>query len=106
MLFEWLHNEHIAYFYSFNNSFQDAFIKITQREGVVSLWSGLSPTLILAIPSTVVYFVTYEQLRVKINDSVNFRRNKRKNITSDWANYKQPFWVIKIIFISEKNFNI
>lgn len=45
---------------------QDAFVKITKSEGVLSLWSGLSPTLILAIPATIVYFVSYEQLRLYI----------------------------------------
>ncbi|KAL0271795.1 UNVERIFIED_CONTAM: hypothetical protein PYX00_008783 [Menopon gallinae] len=71
----------------------DAFIKISKREGIISLWSGLSPTLVLAIPSTVVYFVTYEQLRVKINDTVYYNRNKTKNITSDMLLDKQPYWV-------------
>lgn len=28
-----------------------------------SLWAGLSPTLVVALPNTVVYFTTYEQLR-------------------------------------------
>jgi solute carrier family 25 protein 39/40 len=38
-------------------------VKISQTEGVRSLWSGLSPTLVLAVPATIVYFVSYEQLR-------------------------------------------
>lgn len=44
-------------------------IKISRNEGVTSLWSGLSPTLVLAIPATVIYFVSYEQLRLylKVN---------------------------------------
>ncbi len=41
----------------------DALIKIGRTEGMASLWSGLSPTLVLAIPATVVYFTSYEQLR-------------------------------------------
>jgi len=48
--------------------FQDAILKISRNEGIFSLWSGLAPTLVLAIPATVVYFVTYEQLRVRIKD--------------------------------------
>lgn len=44
--------------------FQDAFIKISKKEGVSALYNGLSPTLTLALPATVVYFVTYEQLRL------------------------------------------
>ena len=46
----------------FNGTF-DAFIKISKVEGVSSLWSGLSPTLVLAVPTTVIYFTTYEQLK-------------------------------------------
>lgn len=43
-------------------------MKISQTEGIKSLWSGLSPTLVLAIPATVIYFVAYEQLRLKYKD--------------------------------------
>lgn len=51
----------------FNGTF-DAFMKIGRSEGVKSLWSGLSPTLVLALPTTVIYFVAYEQLRVRMKD--------------------------------------
>ena len=40
-------------------------MKIGKR-GVFSLWSGLSPTLVLAVPATIVYSVSYEQLRIYI----------------------------------------
>lgn len=43
-------------------------MKISRHEGAKSLWSGLGPTLILALPATVIYFVLYEQLRVRIKD--------------------------------------
>ncbi|XP_037046422.1 solute carrier family 25 member 40-like isoform X2 [Bradysia coprophila] len=46
----------------------DAFIKISRNEGIGSLWSGLGPTLVLAIPATVIYFVCYEQLRVRYKE--------------------------------------
>lgn len=46
----------------------DAFVKIARSEGPMSLWSGLSPTLVLAVPATVVYFVTYENLRLLVKD--------------------------------------
>lgn len=49
-------------------SVQDAMLKISRHEGVRSLWSGLGPTLILALPATVIYFVLYEQLRVRLKD--------------------------------------
>ncbi|XP_024086320.1 solute carrier family 25 member 40-like isoform X2 [Cimex lectularius] len=62
--------------------FQDAFVKIAKTEGVQSLWSGLSPTLVLALPATVVYFVTYEQLRIRLVDWSQKERNEPQPI---WA---------------------
>lgn len=47
---------------------QDAFIKISRTEGLGSLWSGLSPTLISALPSTIIYFVAYEQFKARFTD--------------------------------------
>ncbi|KAG7247665.1 hypothetical protein CRUP_012986 [Coryphaenoides rupestris] len=41
----------------------DAFVKITRHEGARSLWSGLPPTLVMAVPATVIYFTCYDQLR-------------------------------------------
>ncbi|XP_060052258.1 probable mitochondrial glutathione transporter SLC25A40 isoform X2 [Erinaceus europaeus] len=40
----------------------DAFLKIIRNEGISSLWSGLPPTLVMAIPATVIYFTCYDQL--------------------------------------------
>lgn len=65
----------------------DAFIKISKREGISSLWSGLSPTLVLAVPATVVYFVSYEQLKIYFKDKYN--RNLKQNV----SNVEQPFWI-------------
>ncbi|XP_015791224.1 solute carrier family 25 member 40 [Tetranychus urticae] len=45
----------------------DGIVHIARNEGLTSLWSGLPPTLIMAIPSTVIYFTIYDQLRAKIN---------------------------------------
>ncbi|XP_010722774.1 solute carrier family 25 member 39 isoform X1 [Meleagris gallopavo] len=45
------------------NGTLDAFVKITRHEGIRSLWSGLPPTLVMAVPATVIYFTTYDQLR-------------------------------------------
>ncbi|KAJ8891367.1 hypothetical protein PR048_010883 [Dryococelus australis] len=44
-------------------------MKIVRTEGVWSLWSGLSPTLVLSVPAMVVYFVTYENLRLAFSDA-------------------------------------
>ncbi|KAM4600737.1 mitochondrial glutathione transporter SLC25A40 [Polymixia lowei] len=50
----------------------DAFIKIVRREGFRSLWSGLPPTLVMAVPATMIYFTCYDQLcaalRVRMSD--------------------------------------
>ncbi|GFS27695.1 solute carrier family 25 member 40 [Elysia marginata] len=46
----------------------DAMIKIARYEGVTSLWSGLPPTLVMAIPATVIYFTAYEQLKAVIDN--------------------------------------
>uniref|UniRef100_A0A158Q8T8 Solute carrier family 25 member 40 n=1 Tax=Elaeophora elaphi TaxID=1147741 RepID=A0A158Q8T8_9BILA len=40
----------------------DALFKITRTEGIRSLWSGLSPTLVMAIPATVLYYTIYDNM--------------------------------------------
>lgn len=65
--------------------FQDAFIKIAKNEGILSFWSGLSPTLVLAVPATIVYFVTYEQLRLKLKDDFNKDKPQEQ--------HQQPHWI-------------
>lgn len=44
------------------NGTLDALVQIVRREGVKSLWSGLPPTLVMAVPATVIYFTCYDQL--------------------------------------------
>uniref|UniRef100_A0A3P8RUN5 Solute carrier family 25 member 40 n=1 Tax=Amphiprion percula TaxID=161767 RepID=A0A3P8RUN5_AMPPE len=50
----------------------DAFVKIIRHEGMAALWSGLPPTLVMAVPATVIYFTCYDQLcaalRVQMGD--------------------------------------
>jgi len=41
----------------------DAFVKIARYEGIASLWSGLPPTLVMAVPATMVYFTVYDRLK-------------------------------------------
>lgn len=50
------------------------------------MWSGLSPTLVLAVPATIVYFVVYEQLRLYLKDRYNSK------LVSNMEK-KQPFWI-------------
>ncbi|KAL5238007.1 hypothetical protein ACI65C_005417 [Semiaphis heraclei] len=67
------------------NGTLDAFKQITINEGILSLWSGLSPTLILALPATIVYFVSYEQIRCYLHDLSNpYNTNNNQN---------QPLWI-------------
>lgn len=37
--------------------------KIAKNEGIFTLWRGLSPTLLMAIPANMIYFTGYEWLR-------------------------------------------
>jgi len=50
------------------NGTLDAFFKISRTEGVRSLWSGLSPSLALALPTTVLYLTSYEQIKTALSD--------------------------------------
>ncbi|KAF2747539.1 mitochondrial carrier [Sporormia fimetaria CBS 119925] len=45
------------------NSTWDGLRKIAQNEGLTTLWRGLSPTLVMAIPANVIYFAGYDWLR-------------------------------------------
>ena len=47
---------------TFNSTF-DGLKKIAKNDGALSLWRGLSPTLVMAIPANVIYFTGYEWLR-------------------------------------------
>ncbi|KAH8354700.1 hypothetical protein KR084_002749, partial [Drosophila pseudotakahashii] len=53
----------------------DAFVKIVCSSGLSGLWAGLSPTLVSALPSTIIYFVTYEYLK---NSLTQIYLNSRK----------------------------
>lgn len=48
------------------HSTMDAFAKIVRFEGVTSLWSGLPPTLVMAVPATMLYFTAYDQMKVRV----------------------------------------
>jgi solute carrier family 25 protein 39/40 len=51
----------------------DALVKIARHEGVGSLYNGLPPTLLMAVPATVLYFATYDSLRQRLH--LLFRTN-------------------------------
>ncbi len=45
------------------NGTLDAFAKIARNESWCRLWSGFAPALLMRIPSNVIYFSVYEQLK-------------------------------------------
>ncbi|KAI1871962.1 uncharacterized protein JN550_004165 [Neoarthrinium moseri] len=47
---------------AFNSTF-DGIRKIARNEGITTLWRGLSPTLVMAVPANIIYFTGYEWLR-------------------------------------------
>lgn len=56
---------------TFTSTF-DGLRKIARNEGPTTLWRGLSPTLVMAIPANVIYFAGYDWLRY--NQKSPFRR--------------------------------
>ncbi|KAL9606131.1 MAG: hypothetical protein Q9179_000701 [Wetmoreana sp. 5 TL-2023] len=49
----------------------DGLRKIARNEGLFTLWRGLSPTLVMAIPANVIYFTGYDILRSNKRSPVN-----------------------------------
>ncbi|KAJ3265047.1 hypothetical protein HDU77_006682 [Chytriomyces hyalinus] len=41
----------------------DGFVRISHYEGIPALWKGLVPTLIMQAPSTIIYYLGYEEIR-------------------------------------------
>jgi len=73
------------------NGTMDAIVKISRTEGVSSLWSGLSPTLVLAIPTTMIYFTTYEQLKCMMNTRYVKYQELKGIVVSE--NADAPSWI-------------
>ena len=55
------------------NGTLDGLIKIAKLEGLQSWWKGLSPTLLMAVPMTVIYYTGYDQLK----QTFGFRSGQR-----------------------------
>jgi len=55
------------------NSTLDGLRKITRNEGILTLWRGLTPTLMMAVPANVIYFAGYDWLRGSPNSPMNGR---------------------------------
>ncbi|KAI7869176.1 putative mitochondrial carrier protein [Spinellus fusiger] len=48
----------------------DGFYTIAKYEGMSGLWKGLSPALLMSVPSNVIYFVGYDYLKVMIQPTI------------------------------------
>ena len=55
---------------AFNSTF-DGLRKIARNEGFTTLWRGLSPTLVMAVPSNIIYFTGYDWLRFNKQSPIN-----------------------------------
>lgn len=51
----------------------DGILKIGRMEGLRGLWRGLSPTLLMSVPATVVYFLGYEAIREGLKGSAQLQ---------------------------------
>eukprot|EP01118_Nematostelium_gracile_P000579 TRINITY_DN10647_c0_g1_i1.p1 TRINITY_DN10647_c0_g1~~TRINITY_DN10647_c0_g1_i1.p1 ORF type:complete len:138 (+),score=25.25 TRINITY_DN10647_c0_g1_i1:145-558(+) len=50
----------------------DAVYKISRFEGIQNLWRGMNTTLLIVVPSTALYFTSYEHLRTILQKSELF----------------------------------
>ncbi|XP_004739719.1 solute carrier family 25 member 40 isoform X3 [Mustela putorius furo] len=72
----------------------DAFLKIVRNEGIKSLWSGLPPTLVMAVPATVIYFTCYDQLSAFLRSKLGENESRIPIIAGTiarsmyWYNYE------------------
>jgi solute carrier family 25, member 39/40 len=61
------------------SSTMDGLRKIARNEGVTTLWRGLSPTLVMAIPANIIYFTGYDWLRFNAKSPIT------KNVQDEYA---------------------
>ncbi|KAL2755018.1 hypothetical protein ACRALDRAFT_1082597 [Sodiomyces alcalophilus JCM 7366] len=55
------------------SSTMDGLRKIARNEGLRSLWRGLSPTLVMAVPANIIYFTGYDWLRYNSKSPIAHR---------------------------------
>ncbi|KAI2626385.1 mitochondrial carrier domain-containing protein [Xylaria nigripes] len=61
----------------------DAMRKIARHEGFTTLWRGLSPTLVMAIPANIIYFTGYDWLRFNKKSPISgLARDDLKAVTA------------------------
>eukprot|EP00948_MAST-09A_sp_MAST-9A-sp1_P001324 g1324.t1 len=61
------------------NSSTEAFFGISRSEGVQALYRGLTPTLLLAVPNTITYFVLYDELTKRFTALLRASRVRANN---------------------------
>ncbi|KAM9233003.1 LOW QUALITY PROTEIN: mitochondrial glutathione transporter SLC25A40, partial [Leptosomus discolor] len=66
----------------------DAFVKIIQIEGIKSLWSGLPPTLIMALPTTVVYLAFCDQWSEALKSRLGKDDEHIVTLAMCWCHYE------------------
>ncbi|CAH8594564.1 unnamed protein product [Heterobilharzia americana] len=63
----------------------DTLMKIIRNEGVLSLWSGLSPTLVMTLPQTIIYFTVNDWLKYQVgytSKTINKSKTAEQNFIS------------------------
>lgn len=72
-----------------STSMIDGLIKIGKSEGLKYLWRGLVPTLVISMPSTILYFVGYETIKEKLT-TINIG-NRFEKTDNNGNNEKREF---------------
>nr|XP_046920361.1 solute carrier family 25 member 40-like isoform X2 [Dermatophagoides farinae] len=72
------------------NGTMDGLIKIARYEGITSLWSGLPPTLIMAVPATVMYFTIYDQICDRLRKKLQTQQQQQQRGGGSIANVLIP----------------
>lgn len=68
----------------FNGSI-DAVKQLVRNEGVISLWRGLTATLAMSVPSTVIYYSMYDKLKISYHQYLS--RHDTTLLTLNTAQY-------------------
>lgn len=61
----------------------DALLKIPRQEGISALWKGLSPGLLMSVPSTMIYFTCYDVLKNRLTSDES--NNSTSSSMAFWA---------------------
>jgi solute carrier family 25 protein 39/40 len=79
-----------------SNTFR-SMIKLAQTEGVSTLWSGLPATIVMALPSTVMYFTAYEYCKSSFSSSSLLVRLDQPLISPFLAGCSARFLAVSLI---------